>query len=368
MKNIIETDFNRNVYVFCGLLFDAIDMKKTVDVISAVCGNTCKRAPFFISTPNINFLAQSISNQSFRDSVLFSDLVVADGMPIVWLSKFLNIPIRERVAGASLFESLLSLNTLCKSFFFFGGPDGAAQKAHEKINESGTHVQSVGYISPGYVSLNELSQKSYLDFINSTNPDFLVVSLGAQKGQQWILNNLDSLDAKVVCHLGAVVNFIAGDISRAPQLMQKLGFEWLWRIYQEPKIYNRYLMDSFVLLKLIFFKILPLSFLLNKKKFSGVGFSFDVSLHQKKITYSLHGDMCADSLASFISHLNLDQFNLKDVHLDLSGLFYLDMRSLGLIVLLWGHQKKNNRKLVITCDNNKILEVIRLANVDYIFK
>jgi len=66
--------------------------------------------------------------------------------------------------------------------------------------------------------------------------------------------------------------------------------------------------------------------------------------------------------------LNLDQFNLKDVHLDLSGLFYLDMRSLGLIVLLWGHQKKNNRKLVITCDNNKILEVIRLANVDYIFK
>ena len=101
-------DFNRNTWCLLGLPFDAIDMQETVKIVRQ---SVLERSPCFISTPNLNFLIASQSDQGFRDSVINSDLSVADGMPLIWASRLLNVPLPERVAGSGLIEHLRKNDT-----------------------------------------------------------------------------------------------------------------------------------------------------------------------------------------------------------------------------------------------------------------
>jgi N-acetylglucosaminyldiphosphoundecaprenol N-acetyl-beta-D-mannosaminyltransferase len=131
--------------------------------------------------------------------------------------------------------------------YFFGGPAGAAQAAAERVNQRAGRMHCVGWCSPGFVSVDDLSTPTYLDPINRSQADFVVVALGAAKGQAWIMRNQALLDAPVLSHLGAVVNFTAGSIHRAPHWMQRTGLEWCWRIAQEPALWRRYWRDGWAL-------------------------------------------------------------------------------------------------------------------------
>ena len=167
---------------------------------------------------------------------------VADGKPIVWLARLLNIPIPERVAGSDLIEELIKNRTEHKilKVFFFGGEDGIAEAACEKLNSYNTGLKCVGSFNPGFGSIADMSSSEIIDQINQSNADFIIVSLGAKKGQAWIEKNRKNLNAPIISHLGAVVNFIAGTVSRSPKILQKSGLEWLWRIKEEPMLWKRY--------------------------------------------------------------------------------------------------------------------------------
>jgi hypothetical protein len=102
----------------------------------------------------------------------------------------------------------------------------------------------VGYSSPGFGSIESMSSQTIIDDINRSKADLLVISLGAKKGHQWIAHNESRIEIPVISHLGAAVNFIAGNVKRAPAWMQHAGFEWTWRIYQEPKLLQRYWNDG----------------------------------------------------------------------------------------------------------------------------
>ena len=115
----------------------------------------------------------------------------------------------------------------------------------------------VGFESPGYGSIVEMSSKSAIAKINASGADFLVVALGAAKGQAWIEHNLEALNVPVVSHLGAVINFVAGGVKRAPLWMQKSGLEWAWRIREEPELWRRYWFDGLGLVKLLIRSVAP---------------------------------------------------------------------------------------------------------------
>jgi N-acetylglucosaminyldiphosphoundecaprenol N-acetyl-beta-D-mannosaminyltransferase len=224
----------RDLHWILGLPFDAVTLQEAVDRVRAAAKN---RTPLFISTANLNFLIASQKDEAFRDSVIHSDLSLADGMPIIWMAKLLNLPIHERVAGASLFDALryqpLNAGERPLRIYFFGGPDGVAQRAHEAINQDSGSMECCGYMSPGFGSIEEMSTLEILHQINATEADFVVVSLGAKKGQAWIERNRTLLNAPVISHLGAVVNFVAGTVQRAPIWVQRIGAEWVWRIKEE---------------------------------------------------------------------------------------------------------------------------------------
>jgi N-acetylglucosaminyldiphosphoundecaprenol N-acetyl-beta-D-mannosaminyltransferase len=250
-----KTEPHRNVHCLMGLPFDAVTLDEAVRCVreSALANERC-----FISTPNLNFVIAARSDPEFRDSVLHSDLSLADGMPLVWVARLLGLPIRERVSGAGLFERLLAHPGEPVTVYFFGGPAGAAEAACRKVNQAQGGLRCVGFDSPGFGDLPSISTDEHIERINRSGAMFVIVSLGAKKGQRWIEMNRHRLQAPVVCHLGAVVNFAAGSVQRAPRWVQVAGGEWLWRIAQEPALWKRYWGDGLAFLGLLLREVLPL--------------------------------------------------------------------------------------------------------------
>jgi N-acetylglucosaminyldiphosphoundecaprenol N-acetyl-beta-D-mannosaminyltransferase len=256
-------DYQRPVYDIAGLPFDAIGMDAAV---GAIVASLESRTPLFISTPNLNFLVASQKDRDFRESVYQSDLCLADGMPIVWLARVLGVPLPGRVAGSDLFEALCAQNRRTVKVFFFGGPDGVARKAAGRVNRMADERRNrqqipgavcVGYDSPGFGSLDEMSHPDVIKRINDSGADFVIVALGASKGQAWIQRNRRQIDAPVISHLGAVVNMAAGSIARAPRWMRAIGLEWIWRIKEEPQLWRRYASDGLALLGMLVTQVLP---------------------------------------------------------------------------------------------------------------
>jgi len=256
-------DFQRPIYDVAGLPFDAISLEQAVEKVRQ---SVLHSEPLFISTPNLNFLISSLKDQEFRTSIFQSDLCLADGMPVVWLAKLAGVPLPGRVAGSDLFEALCAQSAKTIKVFFFGGPQGAALAASIRVNAEADEkrrlgqtpgVICVGFDSPGFGSIDEMSQPDQIQRINESNADFVVVALGAKKGQAWIQRNRAHLNAPVISHLGAVVNMAAGTIDRAPRWMQKTGLEWIWRIKEEPTLWRRYFNDGLALTRIVFLYLFP---------------------------------------------------------------------------------------------------------------
>jgi N-acetylglucosaminyldiphosphoundecaprenol N-acetyl-beta-D-mannosaminyltransferase len=139
-------DLDRDPVCLLGLPFDAVTMD---GVVHAVRDAVRARRRLFLSTPNLNFLIGSQRDAAFRASVVDSDLSVADGMPLVWMSRLLGTPLPERVTGSGLFERLRDeLPQYAERpirVYFFGGPPGAAEAAGRSLNERSAGMVCVGH-------------------------------------------------------------------------------------------------------------------------------------------------------------------------------------------------------------------------------
>ena len=248
---------HREVATVLGLPFDCLSMGQSIAQLERTITT---KSRCFLSTPNLNFAVHARSDEAFFSSVLHSDMVIADGMPIIWVAKLLNIPLKKRIAGSSLFEALgKKSREKPLRIFFFGGEGDAAKQAMAKLSTLSENMHACGFINPGMGSVETMSSAQIIQQINDSNADFLLVALGAKKGQQWIMRNRDRLNVPVISHLGAVVNFVAGKIERAPDRWQKAGCEWLWRIVQEPSLFKRYFYDGGYFLYLLVGRVLPLA-------------------------------------------------------------------------------------------------------------
>ena len=249
-----RADFERALVCILGLPFDAIDVAQAVQRIRAAAfgAERC-----FVSTPNLNFAIAARSDTAFRGSVLRSDLSLIDGMPLVWIARLLGLPVRARASGADVFEALQAHAGPPVTVYLFGGPPGAAALACEGINRRGGGVRCVGHDAAGFGSIESMSGAEQIARINRSGAQFVVVSLGAAKGQAWIEHNAARLNAPVLSHLGAVVNFAAGSVARAPRWVRSLGLEWLWRIKEEPSLWRRYWNDGIALSGLLLSCVLP---------------------------------------------------------------------------------------------------------------
>jgi N-acetylglucosaminyldiphosphoundecaprenol N-acetyl-beta-D-mannosaminyltransferase len=361
----VVTDFTRPVYCVLGLPFDALDMQQTVDLLLARAGRGERS---FFSTPNLNFLITSQQDPAFRDSVLRSSLSLADGMPVVWLAKLLGLPFTDRVAGATVFERLRDQRVMPLGVFFFGGPDGVAQQAADVLNAGEGRMRCVGAYSPGFGTIEDMSTPAIIERINASHADLLVVSLGAKRGQAWIEHNLAALDTPLVSHLGAVVNFVAGTVSRAPALVGKLGLEWLWRIKEEPALWRRYWGDGVALVRLLTTRALPAALDARRLRAASAAPVLNESDDGQLYTLTLGGAWRDAALGELRTALARATAQPRRIRVVLREDCSLDSAALGLLLLLYGHQSKTGLALSVNASSASLRRTLRLQNVDFLLQ
>ena len=193
-----------------------------------------------VATLNVDFVANAVSGWPFGGNdelwgyLKTADLVTADGMPIVLLSKLMRNPLPERVTGADMVPAICHR---CAeeglSVYVLGGDKDIVEAAFEKLREiNGREVRIAG-IDPAFIKLDQ-DQPEIVDRINAAKPDVLFVALGNPKQELWMGRNRAKLDVGVMIGVGGTFNFIAGKVKRAPKWMQRCGLEWIYRILQEP--------------------------------------------------------------------------------------------------------------------------------------
>lgn len=358
-------DLARDVYGVLGIPIDAVNLPAVVRRISqAVVHDT----PFLMSTPNLNFLVSSQTNSEFRDSLLRSDLCPVDGVPIVWISRLLGIPIRERVAGSDIFDGMKARKDQPAKVFLFGGPEGVAETASRVLNANASGVICVGALCPGYGSIEEMSSDSIIDAINASGARFLVASLGAQKGQAWLLHNHHRLKIPVRSHLGAAINFQAGLLKRAPLFVRKFGLEWLWRIKQEPYLWRRYFGDGKVLLNLMVTSVLPLAFDSIWRRVRGTTGELQVSEcgDSNSVAIALAGMATATNVASAVLSFRDALAKSDQLTVDVSELRSIDARFFGLLLMVRKQLYERGGRLEFAGVSPRIERAFRLNRFSFL--
>jgi N-acetylglucosaminyldiphosphoundecaprenol N-acetyl-beta-D-mannosaminyltransferase len=203
-----------------------------------------------ILTPNVDILRRVHVNSDVRTYLEDADLVVADGMPLVWASRLSGTPLPERVAGSSLIWSLSrGLAHDGRSVFVVGGTpaaDGAkdgATRAADRLARECAGLRIAGSFCPEFGF--EHDEQAYADLcrkVVGAEPDLVFVGLGFPKQEAVITRLRAELPGAWFIGCGAAVNFVAGDLDRAPRWMQKTGLEWAHRLGTEPtRLAGRYL-------------------------------------------------------------------------------------------------------------------------------
>ena len=203
--------------------------------------------PQFVVTPNVDHIVKLQNDTEFRQIYENASLVLADGMPLIWASKFLGTSLKEKISGSDLFPKL------CKvaaekgyKLFFLGGRQGAAAKAADVLKAKYPAIQIVGVYCPPFEFENdEVENKKIVEMIKTAKPDILFVGVGSPKQEKWIYKHKDEYQVPVSIGIGATFDFVSGMLKRAPVWMQKSGLEWFWRLMMEPKrLCKRYLLDD----------------------------------------------------------------------------------------------------------------------------
>lgn len=360
-------DFSRQVYCVLGIPVDAIDMS------GLLCTVECAAAsgtPFVISTPNLNYLANSQRNAKFRETLFESELCPADGMPIIWIARLLHLPIKQRVAGSDMFEELSApYSTRRLNLFLFGGTKGAAEAAARSLNESPGELHCVGFLYPGFGTIEELSQAHIIDEINASHADFLLVALGAEKGQLWLQHNRRKLQIPLRAHLGAVLNFAAKKCRRAPFIARKLGLEWLWRIKQEPYLWPRYWNDGITLLGLLLTRGLPLAIWTRWEQLTARGqrkLVVHLTEDAESVTLNLSGAAIEGNIDEAIACFRHAAAAKKTICVSFSHTCMIDARFLGLLLMLRKQVKEQNSRLTLIGLSYRLRTAFRLNGLGFL--
>lgn len=225
----------------------ASEAKHAVEQLLQTAGN------HYVVTPNTDIVVKMQDDPELKRICDHADLILTDGMMLVKLSKYLGNPLKERVAMTDfvwdVFDLAMEKN---HKIFLFGGKNDVLKKAAENIKKKLPELNIVGSYSPPFgfeknpAQLEQANQR-----IKNSGADILIVFLGCPKQEKFIFENKDSYCVPLSITMGGCVDFLAGEVKRAPLWMQKAGLEWFFRFLQEPRrMYKRYFVDDIRIFKM----------------------------------------------------------------------------------------------------------------------
>ena len=204
--------------------------------------------PSYFITANLHYAMLTSEVPRLKAINAAAALVLADGAPVVWASRWQDTPVPERVAGSDLIYDLCERAAARGDrLFLLGGAEGVAVEAANRLQARYPGLVIAGTACP---SPEELAGEALLDVIRRAKPDLLLVALGQPKGEFWIADHGEALGVPVSVQVGATLDFLAGRVKRAPRWIQKIGMEWSYRMWLEPaRLAPRYARNAWFLIR-----------------------------------------------------------------------------------------------------------------------
>ena len=228
-----------------------INMDEAIDYI---CDCIEKKKIAYIVPINVDMVVKIEKDEYLKKIVNEADLTLIDGKPLIWISKMYGNQIKEKISGSDLIPKLCNVASKKGiSIFIIGGAEGVAKKAKENLENEIPGINIVGTYSPSFGFEKKDDEKRLINsIISDANPDIVIACFGCPKQEKWVYENYKKYDSIVSICGGATVDFLAGNVKRAPNWMSESGLEWLYRFFQEPKrLFKRYFIDDLKIFKLI---------------------------------------------------------------------------------------------------------------------
>jgi N-acetylglucosaminyldiphosphoundecaprenol N-acetyl-beta-D-mannosaminyltransferase len=240
-------ELRRRRLELAGALVDQVDLNTAVERIR---GFLRSGSAHHVMTINLDFLSIAQRDPRFRETINRADLAVADGMPLVWVSRLQGQPFAERIAGVELVnESCRVAAEMGRGVFLLGAAPGVAEAAGRRLEACYAGLRVVGAYSPPFRALTPEEDEEIVQMIREAAPGLLLVAFGAPRQDLWIRAHLASLNVPVAMGVGCVLDLLAGAARRAPGWMQQAGLEWSYRLIQEPRrLWRRYILDDIPML------------------------------------------------------------------------------------------------------------------------
>jgi len=232
-----------------GVGVSAVNMNRA---LASVRGWIDRRETAYVCVTGVHGVMESHRSPALRAIHNAAGMVVPDGMPLVWLLKMAGFRDADRVCGPEFLPRYI-VESVARGdrHFFYGGSEKALAGLQSRLRELAPGVRIVGAISPPYRELTEAEDAAMVATINAAAPDIVWVGLSTPKQERWMAAHRGRLHAPVLIGVGAAFDMQAGLVKRAPPFLRRTGFEWTYRLIQEPRrLWKRYLSSNplFVLL------------------------------------------------------------------------------------------------------------------------
>lgn len=228
-----------------GAKVDCITMDEAKNIAMSFLDSDGRK---IIYTPNSEIILYASRNDDFMEKLNRADLMIADGIGVVYGAKMLGEKLPERVAGFDLLKEIFPLMAeRGKSLYLLGSKPGIAEKAGENILKDYPGIKIAG-THDGYFK----DDAPIIEDINEKKPDLLLVCLGFPKQEEWICQNRDKLDVKAMIGAGGCLDVFSGTVERAPEFYCKHGLEWFYRLKKEPWRFKRMTALPIFALKVLF--------------------------------------------------------------------------------------------------------------------
>lgn len=224
-----------------GVGFDDLDMD---GAIALALENIRAHSGGWVVTPNPEIVLECRRNPQLADAVHEAALVIPDGIGVLYAARILGRPLQEKIPGIDFACALMEqLAASAGSVYLFGAKPGVAEAAADALLESYPGLQICGTHN-GYFT----DDSPIVADIHEKKPDLVLVCLGAPKQELWMREHAERLDAGLLIGLGGSLDVFAGTAQRAPERWRKLGLEWLYRLYKEPRRIGRMIRLPLILL------------------------------------------------------------------------------------------------------------------------
>lgn len=203
---------------------------------------------------NVDFLRLGLEHAWFRDQVNAADLVVPDGMPLVWASRLRGEALPCRLSGIDVITACAALAVERDyGLFLLGAGPQVAVRAAEVLRARFPGLRIVGSHAPPPLPLSPQQAATTVDLVRQACPDILLVAFGAPDQEQWIATHRQQLGIPLSIGVGGAFDMLAGRVGRAPLWVQRSGLEWAYRMVREPRrLWKRYLIHDLP----IFFRLM----------------------------------------------------------------------------------------------------------------